>query len=102
MVPPGIGGGGGGGSGGVSGGGGGLGGGGGGGGGRRVPAEVPSHIQHLIEQQQQERQAFERGAGLRRPIYRKIVAAGQGASAEGMAMGDYVMPGALFGRGVIL
>ncbi len=42
--------------------------------GRRPITEFPPHIQQLLEQQ--ERQGFERGSPLRRPVYRKIVAGG--------------------------
>ena len=51
---------------------GGSGGAGGGGSGRRLISEFPPHIQQLLDQQ--DRQGFERGSPLRRPVYRKVVA----------------------------
>lgn len=64
-----------------------------GGSGRRLVSEFPPHIQQLLDQQ--ERQAFERGSPLRRPVYRKLVAgSGITPSYEG-ALPTYLLPGTL-------
>lgn len=42
--------------------------------GRRLISEFPPHIQQLLDQQ--ERQTFERGSPMRRPVYRKLVTSG--------------------------
>lgn len=57
--------------------------------GRRLISEFPPHIQQLLDQQ--ERQAFERGSPLRRPMYRKVVTSG-GMTYEG-ALSTYLLPG---------
>ncbi|XP_019864411.1 PREDICTED: E3 ubiquitin-protein ligase KCMF1-like isoform X2 [Amphimedon queenslandica] len=41
----------------------------GGGGGRRLPSDIPPHIQQLLEHQERQ-QTFERASPLRRPVYR--------------------------------
>ena len=38
--------------------------------GRRIPSDIPPHIQQLLEQ---DRQSFERASPSRRPVYRKIL-----------------------------
>ena len=42
--------------------------------GRRLITEFPPNIQQLLDQQ--DRQAFERGSPIRRPVYRKVIAGG--------------------------
>lgn len=76
-----------------SGGGGGNSAGTGGGSGRRLVSEFPPHIQQLLDQQ--ERQAFERGSPMRRPVYRKLVA-GSGLAPSIQYDGSlptYLLPG---------
>ena len=65
-----------------------------GGGSRRLVPEVPAHIQQLLEHQ--ERQAFERGSPLRRPVYRKVITPGSGESGGPNTEGTtatYLIPG---------
>lgn len=58
--------------------------------GRRLITEFPLHIQQLLDQQ--ERQAFERGSPLRRPVYRKVVAAGGVAPPHYESSPLYLLP----------
>lgn len=64
-----------------------------GGSGRRLVTEFPPHIQQLLDQQ--DRQAFERGSPLRRPVYRKVIAGGgvaQPFQYDG-SLPTYLLPG---------
>ena len=64
-----------------------------GGSGRRLISEFPPHIQQLLDQQ--DRQGFERGSPLRRPVYRKVVA-GSGIAPSIQYDGSlptYLLPG---------
>lgn len=67
------------------------GGGGGGGSGRRLISEFPPHLQQLLDQQ--DRQAFERGSPLRRPVYRKLVASSGLAPQYDGSLPAYLLPG---------
>lgn len=71
------------------------GGGGGGAEGRRPLSDFPTHIQQLLDQQ--ERQAFERGSPLRRPVYRKVLA-GSAVPYDG-PLPTYLVPGTCGTRG---
>ena len=47
---------------------------------RRLPSELPPHIQQLLDQQ--ELQSFERSSPSRRPVYRKLLIGGPSASSK--------------------
>ena len=66
--------------------------GGGSGAARRIPPDVPPHIQQLLEQQ--ERQALERGSPMRRPICRRVLASGGTEYGDGPG-NVYIVPGVL-------
>ena len=59
---------------------------------RRIPPDVPPHIQQLLEQQ--ERQALERGSPMRRPICRRVLASG-GTEYTDSPGNVYIVPGVL-------
>lgn len=46
-----------------------------GGAGRRLPSDIPPHIQQLLDHQDRQ-QTFERASPLRRPVYRKLLVGG--------------------------
>lgn len=58
---------------------------------RRVPPDVPPHIQQLLDQQ--ERQALERGSPMRRPLCRRILTSGGGTEIIDSPGSVYMIPG---------
>ena len=52
---------------------------------RRLPSDLPPHIQQLLDQQ--ERQGFDRSSPSRRPVYRKLLVGGPSGSSECLGRG---------------
>ena len=60
---------------------------------RRVPADVPPHIQQLLEQQDRQ-QALERASPMRRPICRRMLVPQGSEPGEGSG-NVYIIPGVI-------